>query len=292
MFSILTPTYNRAYILHVAYESLCRQSNLEFEWIIVDDGSKDETEALVKRWQKECTLFPIIYFKQPNGGKHRAVNCGVGLASYDHILILDSDDYLTEDASEKIHRWMEMTRDLPDFAGFSGSKAKAEGNKKESSYIDATNIERKKYHLLHDQAEVYRTEIMKKYPFPEFEGEKFLPESASWDRIALDGYKLRWFSDVIYICDYLQDGLTRKITYDVRRRNFQGYVYCTQLYLRYCSKLSAFLKTGEFYTIARVRKGGLRETATTLKRSKLYVLMAFIVYKLKMLIRPLIKKLR
>ena len=74
MITVLTPAYNRAYILNNLYKSLCLQSDRDFEWIIVADGSSDNTETIVKYWIRENTLFPIRYFKQENGGKHRALN--------------------------------------------------------------------------------------------------------------------------------------------------------------------------------------------------------------------------
>lgn len=92
-----------------------------------------------------------------------------------------------------------------------------------SKYVDATNLERGKYGLLQDKAEIYKTSILKKYPFPEFENENFLTEGIVWNKIAQAGYKIRWFRSVIYICKYLEDGLTR---YGYRRSmdNPKGYM--------------------------------------------------------------------
>lgn len=101
MVSVFTPTYNRAYILPVLYESLKRQTCSDFEWIIVDDGSTDNTEELITSWQMECNDFSIVYRKQKNGGKHTAINNGVTLAKYEWFFIVDSDDYLRNDAVEK-----------------------------------------------------------------------------------------------------------------------------------------------------------------------------------------------
>ena len=122
MITIMTPTYNRAYILKNAYESLKKQSSFDFEWIIVDDGSTDETEEIVRAWMVEEKNFSIIYEKQKNGGKHRAVNKGVSLAKYDYFFILDSDDELTEDAVATIHKWTSEIAGLKGFAGVAGLK--------------------------------------------------------------------------------------------------------------------------------------------------------------------------
>ena len=86
--TILTPTYNRAYILPNAFESLCKQTDNDFEWIVVDDGSTDDTETVVRTWLTQELPFTLRYFKQENGGKHRAVNNGVQEANYDYIMSL------------------------------------------------------------------------------------------------------------------------------------------------------------------------------------------------------------
>lgn len=233
--TILTPTYNRAHILKNAFDSLCRQTNFAFEWIVVDDGSIDDTEKLVNSWMIEKLPFELRYFKQKNGGKHRAINKGVQEAQYDYVLILDSDDYLTDDAVEKVHSWTKMIEGKNDFAGVSGLRGwinkpgQIGGAGNGETYIDAKNTERRKYHLDGDKAEVYRTEILKKYPFPEFEGENFLSEHVVWDTIAKEGYKLRWFSEVIYKCEYLEDGLTKSNFEQLRLKNFQGFTLSTIL---------------------------------------------------------------
>lgn len=233
--TILTPTYNRGYILKKAFDSLCRQSDLDFEWIVVDDGSVDDTENLVKSWMKEKIPFSLRYFKQENGGKHRALNKGILEAKYEYILILDSDDHLTDDAVAKVHYWVKTIEGKDDFAGVSGLRGWINrdgpigGSGNGSEYIDAKNTERRKYNLSGDKAEVYKTEILKKYPFPEFEGEKFLSEHVVWDSIAKDGYKLRWFNDVIYKCEYLEDGLTKTTSYKLQLNSFKGFTLSTKI---------------------------------------------------------------
>ena len=115
LISVFTPTYNRAHLLPRCYESLCRQTSDAFEWIIVDDGSTDDTTDIVQGFmtvitEKDKTIigiaknhtFRITYQRQPNGGKHRAINRGVNLAQGELFLILDSDDYLTDDAIQQV----------------------------------------------------------------------------------------------------------------------------------------------------------------------------------------------
>lgn len=212
--TVFTPTYNRAYRLPTLYESLKRQTSKDFEWIVINDGSSDNTDELFEKWLREEGQFPIIYKKVPNGGKHRAINKAVQMAGSDAFFVVDSDDYLTDDAIEKASKWFDQVAYDENFAGISGLKGYSLDNPVggygsfEGEYVDCTNLQRHLYHLLDDKSEIYKTSILKKYPFPEFDGENFLPESVVWDHIARDGYKLRWFNQVIYICEYLEDGLT------------------------------------------------------------------------------------
>ena len=290
MITILTPTYNRAYILNNAYESLCRQTQFDFEWIIVDDGSTDNTEELVAGWISTCEKFNIKYYKQKNGGKHRAVNFGVNQATTEYILILDSDDFLADNACEKIHEWIKTIDGLSDFAGVSGlkgyiGKQQAVGGEMKSEYIDATNIQRRKYGLLGDKAEIYRTQIMKKYPFPEFEGEKFLRETASWDAIAEAGYKIRWFNEIIYLCNYLEDGLTKNAGLKVYTENFKGYTFCTKLYVKNYPFLYSCFKIGQYRSVAMLINKTDKEICGALEIGPLKLLIGRMIYFVKNLIK-------
>ncbi len=215
MLTIFTPTYNRAYILPQLYDSLCRQTCHDFEWLVVDDGSTDNTEELVKKWIAESRIS-IRYFKQPNGGKHRAINCGVKQANGEWFFIIDSDDYLTDDAVQWINHTAWLINDDERFAGLSGIRIHPEGNKigggGDFGVIDANAIDiRLKYGVVGDLAEVFKTAILRKYPFPDIESERFCPEALVWFRIARK-YMMRYCHEGIYVCEYLSDGLTAKIT--------------------------------------------------------------------------------
>lgn len=210
--TVFTPTYNRMEKLPILYESLVEQSCKKFEWIVVDDGSSDGTEKFFDNLPK-CD-FPVRYYKTKNGGKHRAINLGVQKAEGDFFFIVDSDDKITSDAIETIYSWLSV---LPqEYAAVSGLRGFSEGEPmgnidcfSKKIYIDCTNIERHKIMSIWDMAEVYRVSVLKKYPFPEFENENFLTEGVVWNRIASDGYKIRWYGKIIYICKYLEGGLTR-----------------------------------------------------------------------------------
>lgn len=213
MITVFTPVYNRAYIISQLYQSLLRQTNYDFEWLIIDDGSTDNIGELVSRWIADTEEFEIRFYRQPNGGKHRAINRGVQLAKGDAFLIVDSDDHLTEDAIDTVYEYWTQVQDRTEFAGISGLRMHQNGQiiggrPGFEEYVDATNLERSAYGLEGDKAEVYKTELLKGFPFPEFEGERFVTEAVIWNKIAYQGFKIRWFNKSIIICDYLEDGLT------------------------------------------------------------------------------------
>lgn len=211
--TILTPTYNRAYILPKLFGSLCAQTSYDFEWLIVDDGSTDNTSELVTNFKSHFSSFPIRYLKQENGGKHRAINRGLIEAHGDLFFIVDSDDQLTPDAVEWILQNAEPVMHNPDYAGVAGLRIRPDGSKigggKDFGTIDATALDiRNVYHVQGDLAEVFKTEIFRLYPFPDIPGEKFCSEGLIWGRMAGDELKLRYIYKGIYICEYLNDGLT------------------------------------------------------------------------------------
>jgi len=210
MITIFTPTYNRAYCISNLYESLKRQTCKDFEWIVIDDGSTDDTSQIFDQWIKEEKDFDIIYAKTKNKGKMPAVNMGVKLSTAPFFFIADSDDYLVDDAVEVLMLWAKEVQNDNAFAGISGMKRiKTINVKHDFDYIDATNLERRKYNLTMDMAECYKTDILRTYPSPEIEGENYLSPSIVWNKIAKDGYKIRWHNRVIYIAEYRTDGLSK-----------------------------------------------------------------------------------
>ena len=222
--TVFTPTYNRAYILGDLYHSLQRQTCMDFEWLIVDDGSADDTKALVASWQGEKNPFPIRYVYQENGGKCRAINRGLKEADGRLFFTVDSDDYLTDDAIEKVIRWDgELPRD-GHFCGYVGNRGitptQTPNRLFPGGYLDGTALDR--YDQVDgERAFVFYTEIHRKYLYPEFPGEKFLTEAVTWDLMAHEGYKMRFYNDIIWIWEYKDDGLTRA-GYRVFLENPQG----------------------------------------------------------------------
>ena len=277
LITVFTPTYNRAHTLNNLYESLKRQTSKSFEWIIVDDGSVDMTESLVSEWEKNDNSFPIKYIKKVNEGKHIAINVGVEQANGDWFLIVDSDDFLYNDAIEKVVKW---TYDIKNdnIAAVSGTKCFKNGSiigadiKFDDGFIDCRNNERNKFGLTGDKAEVYKTKILKEFPFPKFEKEKFLSEGAVWDLIAYNGYMIRWYNQPLMVCEYLEDGLTSKLTNnDLELNNFIGYTYYTRIQLKVYRGIEKFRISKKYVRIAKRKGMSLLAISKTIEINLFYV---------------------
>ena len=214
MITVLTPTYNRASLLINLYQSLIKQDFGDFEWVIVDDGSVDATTDIVDQFIQERQIA-ITYIKQANGGKHRALNRGVKEAKGELVLIVDSDDSLPNKSLSIIYSHYVDIKDNSSIGGVCGLMAHHDGtiigDRKICSSMNLSSIEmRYKYGFVGDVCEVFKTEILREFPFPEIENEKFCPEALVWNRIATK-CKLHYFNEVIYYRDYLDGGLTSKI---------------------------------------------------------------------------------
>lgn len=214
--TVFTPTYNRAYIIENLYRSLKRQTCKDFEWLIVDDGSTDNTEEVIRNWQNEENEFSIRYYKKKNGGKCRAINYGVDFAEGLLFFNVDSDDYLTDDAVEKVIKWEKTLPRDGKFCGIVGnlgtSETETPNTPLNAEYRDANLLERYSEYsdnpIDGERAFIFYTDIQKKYKYPEFENEKFLTPCITWNRMANDGYLVRIFNDIIWVYEFQPDGLT------------------------------------------------------------------------------------
>lgn len=210
--TIITPTYNRADLLPRLYESLCGQSCMDFEWMVIDDGSQDGTEALIQRYLHE-NVIPVIYEKQQNAGKHTALNRGIAKIASELTFIVDSDDYLMPDAVKTILSYHEKWRNTDDLCGYSFLRCHQDGRVNtayfpEDETLDTYLAVRINGNIGGDKAEVFYTDILQKYPFPVFEGEKYMPEDVVWMRMS-GPYRMLHVNKGIYVCDYLEGGLTQ-----------------------------------------------------------------------------------
>lgn len=216
MLTVMTPVYNRGALLRRAYESLCRQTDFDFEWLVVDDGSTDDTPAVLDSiMSAHSAPFPVRVMRTANGGKHRAVNLGASEARGEWFTILDSDDYLTDAAVAVMRRRLEGVGPAAGIAGLVALRVHPDGKvvgtpvgfeQRDMSYA-AYRVE---LGIDGDRAEVVATDLMRRYRFPEFPGEKFLREGPVWQQMGTD-YLMRYTNDPIYVCDYQPDGLTAKV---------------------------------------------------------------------------------
>ncbi|MEF2901578.1 MAG: glycosyltransferase family 2 protein [Terrisporobacter sp.] len=246
LITVFTPTYNRGYIIENLYKSLKKQKSNNFEWLVIDDGSTDNTKELFEKWQNEKNKFDIRYIKTSNDGKPRAINKALKIARGKYLFMIDSDDYITDDAISKIEKWISEIDDKEDIIAVGAAKAYPNGEyikgispsiDENIGYLDATNLERKNHNLDADMCEAYKIDILKKFPFKVWDGEKFAPEEITLNEISLHGYKVRWHKDKIYICDYLEDGLT-KGNWNLLKCNPMGYAMLYNHKLKFSKGLS------------------------------------------------------
>ena len=222
--TIFTPAYNRAYTLHLGYEALLRQTCQDFEWLIIDDGSSDNTRELVARWIKENKI-PIRYHYQENQGMHGAHNTAYRLITTELNTCIDSDDYMPDDAVEKIVTfWKKYGSNQ--VAGIIGLDADFQGN------IIGTTFSEKQTTLgsfyaqggKGDKKMVYRTEIINKYPeYPLFKGEKYVSLGYKYELIEQD-YSLLTINEVLVKVEYRPDGSSMNM-FRQYIKNPQGFAF-------------------------------------------------------------------
>ncbi len=242
MISVFTPTYNRKHTIPKLYNSLINQTCLDFQWIIVDDGSNDGTEELISEYILN-KIINIKYFKQENAGKAYAINKGLDFADYQYFFIVDSDDYLHQNAISIIIQEcldIEMNNIIAglyfhrlDFSN------KIIGNKVPFNKYDIHLLDLfYKYNVKGDSALVYKTNILKMYLFPKFKNEKFVPEALIWNRIDKN-YLLRVFNYGIYFTEYLDDGYTKNFNRIIKTNPKAFIIYYYECIL---SKIPIFYK--------------------------------------------------
>ncbi len=220
--TIFTPTYNRADKLDRLYQSLLRQSCPAFEWLIVDDGSTDGTEAVVSVFQSGAAAFPIRYVRQENGGKHRAYNRALELAEGDCFFCVDSDDWLAEDAVEHL---LEACESLNERLFIAAYKQDEQGKRLSTEFPGIRECTLRelsdKYRCGGEYSLIFPIGLARKFPFPVFDGEKFMGEAVIYDRIGMVA-DVRLLPQVLTVCEYQEDGLSNNLN-RIMQRNPAGY---------------------------------------------------------------------
>lgn len=207
--TVFTPAYNRAHTLGRTYASLCAQTCKDFIWLIVDDGSQDETADLVQSWQKRDNGFVIEYIRKENGGMHTAHNVAYENIRTELNTCIDSDDRMPPDAVELIMDKWASVKDRgyaglialdADFDGNVIGKGFPEGMKETtlSGYYAGGGSGDKKL--------VYRTDVINSVPpYPVFEGEKYVALAYKY-RLIDQQYRLAVLDRVICQVEYQPDG--------------------------------------------------------------------------------------
>lgn len=258
--TIFTPTYNRVNYLDKLYKSLLNQTNSNFVWLIVDDGSTDGSDIVINKFINEGKI-EIVYYKQSNQGKHIAHNKGVEICETELFFCVDSDDYLTKDAVNIIlELWNNKDNDniytgIVALKGYSDNKVMANRmpkGVKSSTLSDLYNIYGKKG----ETALIFKTEYLKSNLFPSFNNEKFLSEEVIYNEIDTIG-ELIILDKIIYIMEYLESGITKNYI-NAWRNSPKGVV---------------FLLLSRYRTTKRVR--GIRGKILSLK--SILVLNAFCI---------------
>lgn len=212
--TVFTPAYNRAHTLPRTYESLINQGNKNFIWLIIDDGSSDNTSELVHQWQKIDNGFEIRYVYKENGGMHTAHNTAYELIDTELNVCIDSDDALAPDAIQLIFDAWDKVRDKS-YAGLLALDAefngKIIGKGFPENLIETTHNDYYRNGGSGDKKLVLRTDIVRKYPpYPVFEGERLVPLGTLYSMIDRD-YKLAILDKVVCLVEYQPDGSSNTI---------------------------------------------------------------------------------
>ena len=235
LLTIFTPAYNRAHTLHRTYKSLLSQSCKDFVWLVVDDGSQDNTSELVQQWQTQDNAFEIRYIYKENGGMHTAHN-----TAYDNIdtelnVCIDSDDKLAPGAVQKILTKWQQVRDQG-YAGIIGLDADFEGNVIGKGFPDGmTETTVSGYYAAGgsgDKKLVYRTDIIKKYPpYPVFEGEKYISLAYKY-RLIDQTYKMAVLDEILCNVEYQPDGSSNTM-WKQYLKNPKGWAFWRKVCMNY-----------------------------------------------------------
>ena len=212
LLTIITPTYNRAECLVECWKSLEKQTNQEFQWLVVDDGSTDETSTIIEQIKKNNANNVIDYVKKENGGKHTALNAAHPYIKGKYVVILDSDDQFIDTAVEDILSGWKLYGQNPEVGQLIFLKGYSKDEpicyvKNEKMVLD-TITEPRISVTGRDCCDSYKTELFIKHPFPVFQNEKFIGEGAAFFYIELES-KGVYINKVIYLCDYREDVLTK-----------------------------------------------------------------------------------
>ena len=212
MITLFTPTYNRVHLLSRLYNSILIQDVIDVEWLIVDDGSIDDTEALIENFKKEG-IINIRYYKKSNGGKHTAINFGLQYAKGELFFIIDSDDVLAENALKIIKTHYQSIKNNDKICGIVGLSQYIDKQEIVGDYFLKNDWEVSfadiylKYHLKGDKAVAFKTEVLRKYSFPEKQRIRFVFEAVVWHEMSKK-YNVLALNMIVQFVEYQKSGVS------------------------------------------------------------------------------------
>lgn len=232
--TVFTPTYNRAYVLKQCYDSLCRQTCKDFVWLIVDDGSSDNTKEIVEKWMANDNGFEIRYVYKKNGGMHTGHNKAYELIDTELNVCIDSDDFMPDDAVELIVNFWEENKDS-NYSGIIALDVYKNGQVIGKELTNKKSTTLSGYYQNGGQGDkklIYRTEIINKYPpYPEFEGEKFVPLDYKY-LLADQDYELLIMNKPVCVVEYMEDGSSKNMLRQYYR-NPKGFGFMRKVHMKY-----------------------------------------------------------
>lgn len=261
--TIFTPTYNRAHSIEKVYNSLCCQTNKNFEWLLINDGSTDSTDAVINHFiSTHDKSFPIRYIKKINEGLMRTINQAIDLAEGEFFCRLDSDDYALPTLVQLIIENAHFIRGKEDLCSIAFLSQKMDGiingyhpfsKPTRSNFTEY----RDKYNAIGDRSEVMKTDVLRKYKFPEFINEKFCPEGLVWNRIA-QKYDAIYIPMPIYVKGENEDSITSQIYFHLKKNCKGTTLYYYEIIIN--KKLSfryRFINTIKYYRYAFFAKASI-----------------------------------
>ena len=262
--TVFTPTYNRAYVLKQCYDSLCRQTCKDFVWLIVDDGSSDNTKEIVEKWMTKDNGFEIRYVYKQNGGMHTGHNKAYELIDTELNVCIDSDDFMPDDAVELIVNFWKENKD----SSYSGILAL---DVYKNGQVIGKELPNKKSTTLSgyyqnggqgDKKLIYRTEIINKYPpYPEFEEEKFVPLDYKY-LLADQDYELLIMNKPVCVVEYMEDGSSKNMLRQYYK-NPRGFAFMRKVHMKYDKEFLKKFKTCVHYVSSSFiskNKGFIKES--------------------------------
>lgn len=275
LLTIFTPAYNRGDTLPTLFESLLRQSSFDFKWLIIDDGSTDNTKEVVSGFNTD--KFEIEYHLKENGGKHTAINKALEIIDTELTFIVDSDDYLTDDAVETIGQYYDKWKDK-DIASMVFLMGYPSGECNGGEFLSSDKLswyvkDVINNRLLGDRAMVFVTEKLKEFPFPVYEGERFMSEAVQWMPLYRK-YPFVPVNKIIYIAEYLDGGLTKQGK-KMRLKNPLGGILNNEMFIKKDVEFGHRIKSA-ILIVVFAKAAGIKIPKHIWKEYKLLMMLAYI----------------